>query len=151
MCIHEAACVTCYLRSVISGRSSRAERFYVHTELQVHREWELICHRRGKHMVKWSTNENGKLLPLVGPVQVHVGGGGGRVMMDAPCPRCCWYDQKNTRTNPPPLSLIYHHNRQTDVCRWLPGPENCLCAKLPLEWEILFICCSPIMIQVWVD
>lgn len=28
----------------------------------------------GKHMVKWSTNENGKLLPLVGPVQVHASG-----------------------------------------------------------------------------
>lgn len=32
-----------------------------------------------RRSVKWSTNENGKLLPLVGPVQVHAseGGGGG--------------------------------------------------------------------------
>lgn len=114
---------------------------------EVDHEWELICCSRGKHMVKWSTNENGKLLPLVGPTQVHAGGGGGQVMMDVPCPRCCWYDQKNNRTTPAPLPSVLCDNRNTDV-RWsLAGAQNCLCAKLPWEWEFLFICwMDPIMV-----
>lgn len=37
----------------------------------VHHKQDLIWWSWGKHMVKWSTNENGKLLPLVGPVQVQ--------------------------------------------------------------------------------
>lgn len=50
---------------------------------------------------------------------------------------------KNTLPLP---HLIHHRNRQPDVCRWPTTTENCLCAKLPLEWNILFICCmSPIM------
>jgi len=51
-------------------------------------------------MVKWSTNENGKLLPLVGPVQVHAGGRDGQVMMDARVPIVVDMMKKNTRASP---------------------------------------------------
>lgn len=129
----------------VSSRCVRAEIAGVYRP-EVDHEWELIRRSREKHMVKWSTNENGKLLPLVGLVQVHAGERGGQVMMDAPCLRCCWYDQKKYQGQPPSSSSIHHHNRQTDVCRSPASTENCLCVKLPLGWEILFICCtSPIM------
>lgn len=47
---------------------------------------------------------------------------------------------------PPPCSTILRYNRQTDVCRSPASTENCLCAKLPSGWGILFIrWTSPIM------
>lgn len=44
---------------------------------------------------------------------------------------------------PPPFTTII----DKQMCAGKPAnTENCLCAKLPLRWEILFICCtSPIM------
>lgn len=101
ICSFLRRCAICGPHSVVSSQCIRAELAGVYRP-EVDHEWELICWSRGKHMVKWSTNENGKLLPLVGPVQVHASERGGQVMMDAPCPRCCWYDQKNTWANPPP-------------------------------------------------
>lgn len=68
-------------------------------------------------------------------------------------------DMINEIPGPPPHPLpvlpVHHHNRQTDVCRSPTSTENCPCAKLPLGWEILFICCtSPIMFlspsRLWV-
>lgn len=49
-------------------------------------------------------------------------------------------------STPPPPHTIYD-NRNTDGHWSLAGEQNCLCAKLPLEWEILFICwMDPIMV-----
>lgn len=108
--------------------------------------------RRGKHMVKWSTNENGKLLPLVGPVQVHASGErrSGHDGCPVSPPLLIWSTKylgpRCPHLLPSPSSTIHHRNRQTDVCRSPTSTENCPCAKLPLGWEILFICCtSPIM------
>lgn len=128
---------------------------------EVDHEWELICPSRGKHMVKWSTNENGKLLPLVGPVQVHASGErrSGHDGCPVSTPLLIWSTKylspRCPHLPPSPSSTIHHCNRQTDVCRSPTSTENCLCAKLPLGWEILFICCtSPIMFlspsRLWV-
>lgn len=64
-------------------RAERAER--AEQKSSVNESSSAGAERR--RTVKWSTNENGKLPPLVGPVQVHASEGGGGVMMDAPCPR----------------------------------------------------------------
>lgn len=108
ICSFLRQCAICGPHSVVSSQCIRAELAGVYRP-EVDHEWELICWSRGKHMVKWSTNENGKLLPLVGPVQVHASERGGQVMMDAPCPCCCWYDQKNTWANPPPTPPPHPH------------------------------------------
>lgn len=50
---------------------------------------------------------------------------------------------------PKPPTLQPPHNRQTDVRRSLTSTWNCLCAKLPLGWEMLFIrCTSPIVFLI---
>lgn len=109
----------------------------------------------------WSSGQQMKMencYHLWVPFKYMQAGRGGQVMMDAPCPRRCWYDQRNTWAPTPatlPPSPIHHRNRQTDVCRSPTSTENCPCAKLPLGWEILFICCtSPIMFlspsRLWV-
>lgn len=83
-------------------------------------------------MVKWSTNENRKLLPLVEPLQVHAGDGGGQVMMDAPCRHCCLCDQKNSRGNPSPHSLL-SNIIDKQMCAGHLQAKKIASTKLPLE------------------
>lgn len=112
----------------------------------------------------WSSGQQMKMencYHLWVPVQVHASGERrwGHDGCPVSSPLLIWSTKylspRCPHLPPSPSSTIHHCNRQTDVCRSPTSTENCPCAKLPLGWEILFICCtSPIMFlspsRLWV-
>lgn len=100
----------------------------------------------------WSSGQQMKMencYHLWVPFKYMQAGRGDQVMMDAPCPRRCWYDQRNTWAPTPsslPLSRPPHFTAVIDKQMCVGHPQAQKIVRVPLGWEILFICCtSPIM------
>lgn len=67
LCVHFWGSVPDAACTVLSAAGASEQSSQVYTDQKSTMNESSSCRSRGKHMVKWSTNENGKLLPLVGP------------------------------------------------------------------------------------
>lgn len=142
-------CLICCLHSVVSSQCIGAELAGVYKP-EVDHEWELICRSWDS---TWSSGQQMKMencYHLLGPFKYVQPGKVVRSWwmphMPAVVDMIKKYIWGPTPLPPPPCSTILRYNRQTDVCRSPASTENCLCAKLPSGWGILFIrWTSPIM------